>query len=1071
MATVTPSDAAGMVTFYDGASILGTSAISAGRAVFLTRQATGGARSFRACYSGDGAHRACSALAKDSLAPAVRLEGAGKKTGSPIGYLISTISGAGLPPTSMPATSMLLPGISALAIDPAGNLYFSAFDAVFRMDSTGAVVRVAGTGTEGFSGDNGPAILAQLYGPSGLAIDALGNLYIGDSLNGRVRKVSPAGTITTVAGGGICCSLGDGGPATIANIHDPGGLAIDRAGNLYITEMGGDRVRVVNAAGIISTVAGNGTPGYSGDNGSATSAQLQDPIAVAVDGAGNVFIADEWNSVVRKVSPAGIITTVAGNGQAGFSGDGQPATSAELNFPSGVAIDASGNLWIDDGNCLVREVGTDGNIATVAGINRYCGYSGDGGLAVDAQLSWGSGLAFDASGNLYIGDAGNQRIRRISRGIITTVVGGGLGSAAAAPFASFISPTALARDSSGNIFVADKAMNLVQRIAPDGSMSTVAGTGIAGYSGDNIPATYAQLNYPVALAVDANGDFFIADTLNYRVRKISNGIITTVAGNGQNNCLSGTPGQWVCNVWGVAVDSKGNLYFSDTHYSQIFKVSTTGAVSVFAGAGTAGYSGDNGAATAAEISVPLGLAFDSRDNLYIADSGNNRVREVSNGIISTVAGTGAAGFGGDSEPAIYAQLNLPQSVAVDSAGNIFVGDASNSRVREITVDGAIRTVAGYMYPGAPDGSPAIDAFVLDPSAVATDTVGNVYFADVNTSLVRLLTPQGGPPVLTMTSTHSGSFSLGSTGQYSLAVSNAVLAGPTNGTAVTVTEFAPNGLSIGGMSGDGWTCGTSTCTRSDSLPSGGSYPTITVDVNVLSTGPSQVTNQVTVGGGGAAGVLGAQDLTVLTAPATAIRTNPSGLLFSMDALRPETAPQSVLLSPGPHLIGVPSPQAGLPGSQYAFNGWSDSGAQTHAIDVAGAAATYTASFQTQYQLSSSVLPASSGSVSLASGSFFNAGSNVSVTAKGNAPYTFSYWSGAASGNANPVSIGMSAPQAVTANFISCDVNNDKRVDVADVQQIINEALGAQQATNDLNGDGVVNVIDVAKLIDAVMGFLY
>jgi hypothetical protein len=209
--------------------------------------------------------------------------------------------------------------------------------------------------------------------------------------------------------------------------------------------------------------------------------------------------------------------------------------------------------------------------------------------------------------------------------------------------------------------------------------------------------------------------------------------------------------------------------------------------------------------------------------------------------------------------------------------------------------------------------------------------------------------------------------------------------------------------------------------------------------------------------------------VLIAPATTIATDPSGLLFSVDGLAPETAPQSPLLPPGTHLIGVPSPQAGPPGIQYAFNGWSDSGAETHSIDVTGTATTYTASFKTQYQLTASALPSGSGgAVSPTTGSFFDSGSNVTLTATGAAPYAFSYWSGAASGNSNPTSITMSAPQSVTAVFVNCAITGDRIPSVADAQLIIHEALGTAPTSNDLNNDGIVNVADVQKLINAVMG---
>jgi sugar lactone lactonase YvrE len=748
----------------------------------------------------------------------------------------------------MPAAALVLPVPDEVATDVAGNVYFTdqQLNAVFRMDLSGTATRVAGTGSLGFSGDNGPAVAAQLNYPAGLALDAFGNLYIADTQNKRVRRVSPSGTITTVAGGG-CCSSGDGGPASAAELEEPSGLAVDGSGNLYISDS--FWVRRVNPAGVISTVAGNGSSGYTGDGGPATSAGLDYPQGITSDAAGNLFIADTFHNVVRKVATNGIITTVAGTGNAGFYGDGQPATAAELNQPMGVAVDASSNLYIDDFvNCRVRRVQPDGTIFTFAG-NGGCEFSGDGGPATSASLS-GEGLALDPSGNLYIADFLHNRIRKVSSGIMATVAGGGSGDAAAAPFSTLLAASGIARDASGNIYVADAVNNRVHAISPAGAISTIAGNGVAGYSGDYFEAISAELDYPTALAVDTHGALYIADYFNGAIRRVWAGIITTVAASGD-----ACPGRilGVCAPSGLAIDSAGDIYVADSYHSQVFEVSSGGALSLVAGNGTSGYSGDNLPATAAQLNSPHGLALDTRGNLYIADSQNNCIRKVANGVITTV-GTGSPCYAGENPPATATQLNYPYGVAFDPVGSLYVTDNNNSLVREISPGGTISTIAGYQYPGVADGNPAVGAYILSPEGVTTDTLGNVYFNDNNARLVHVLTPEAGPPILTISSTHSGSFSLNAPGEYSLTVSNAPLAGPTSG-IVTVTEFAPAGLTITGMSGTSWTCGANTCTRSDSLLPGDSYSAIAVDVNVLSTAPSQVTNQATVGGGGAAGVLG------------------------------------------------------------------------------------------------------------------------------------------------------------------------------------------------------------------------
>jgi hypothetical protein len=329
----------------------------------------------------------------------------------------------------------------------------------------------AGTGTGGFSGDGGPATSAQLQNPGGVAVDASGSLYVADALNHRVRKVDGSGTITTVAGTGIGGFSGDGGQATSAELNYPYGVAIDSDGNLYIGDTYNGRVRKVDGSGTITTVAGTGAFGFSGDGGAATSAELYYPYGVAVDGSGTLYIADSGNSAVRRVDGSGTITTIAGTGTAGFSGDGGQATSAELDGPHGVVPDDSGNLYVADaGNNRVRRVDGSGTITTIAGTGT-AGFSGDGGQATsaDLNLTQGTGLAVDGSANLYVADTLNNRVRKI--------------------------------DGSGTI-------------------TTVAGTGAEGFSGDGGPAASAELNYPLAVAADSSRNLYIADFWNHRVRKV-----------------------------------------------------------------------------------------------------------------------------------------------------------------------------------------------------------------------------------------------------------------------------------------------------------------------------------------------------------------------------------------------------------------------------------------------------------------------------------------------------------------------------------------------------------------------
>ena len=338
------------------------------------------------------------------------------------------------------------------------------------------ITTIAGNGSQGYSGDHNNALSAQLYAPIGVAVDQAGNVYVADAGNNVIRKMNPAGIITTVAGNGYGAGMGAGGysgdtgPATMAELHLPYDVAVDDAGNLYIADLDNGAVRKVNSAGIITTFAGRG--GLNpGDGGPATAAQIGDISGVATDAAGNVYFSDQTFSRIRKVDIAGIITTVAGNGVGGYGGDNGPASSAEIEDPEGLAVDAAGNIYFaDQQNNIVRKVDTNGIITTIAGTpGTIEGFSGDNGPATAAQLAGPSGVDIDSAGNVYIGDWGNNRVRMVS---------------------------------------------------PAGIITTVAGTAMGGYNGDNQPATAAELNGPRGVACDAAGNLFIGDYNNNRVRRV-----------------------------------------------------------------------------------------------------------------------------------------------------------------------------------------------------------------------------------------------------------------------------------------------------------------------------------------------------------------------------------------------------------------------------------------------------------------------------------------------------------------------------------------------------------------------
>lgn len=350
--------------------------------------------------------------------------------------------------------------------------------------------------------------------------------------------------IHTIAGNGFAGYTGDGIPATASSLHTPYGICVDAAGNIYIPDGGNRRVRKISPAGTISTIAGTGVLGYSGDGGPATAAQLFEPTCVFVDAANNVFIADEYNNCVRKINPAGIITTLAGTGTSGYTGDGGPATAARLYYPYSITADALGNVYIADrGNHCIRKINTAGIISTFAGTGTS-GYSGDGGPATAARFFQPVSLCLSTSGDMYITDWGNRRVRKINpAGVISTIAGDGTFSFAdgvPAVSTGLSNPYGVSIDCNGNIYVGEYTGYRIRRINAAGIIHTIAGNGTFGYTGDGGPATAAQLYYPIALSLDAAGDMLVSDQGNNCIRKITNpGTGTTISGPSVI-CVGGT---------------------------------------------------------------------------------------------------------------------------------------------------------------------------------------------------------------------------------------------------------------------------------------------------------------------------------------------------------------------------------------------------------------------------------------------------------------------------------------------------------------------------------------------------
>ena len=639
----------------------------------------------------------------------------------------------------------------------------------------------------------------------------------------RFNGTNLPGIITTVAGNGSAGQSGDGGPATEAKIDGPQGVAVDALGNLFIGDSGNNRIRKVDSNGIITTVAGKGIPGYSGNRGAATNALLSLPQGCSVDGFGNLYFADWENNAVRKVDATGIITTVAGKGTFGYFGNGGPATNATLSSPVNVAVDGFGNLFISDyGNQRIRKVGTSGIITTVAG-NGQRGYSGDGGQATNASLLNPRGVAVDSLGNVFI--ATTDRIRRVDpNGIITTVAGNGVtggpigpnssGDGLAATNTSVSSPAAVVVDGIGNLFFA--VPNRVRKVDPNRIITTVAGKFIpsfGAYSGDGGAATNAQLNLSSsALTVDAFGNLFIADQGNHRIRKVTFATQPTLV-------LDHVDARHAGNYDVVVTDSSGTTTTSSVTVltvllppeikdqpanrtvavggSATFSVSATGTPPLnyqwfYDGKALADQTSRTLEVTAVDFSK-AGKYTAVVTNLYgtvtsrvtfltvgappaiTTQPASQTVQPGANATLTTVvSGTGPftyqwrlngtqipntflvagtdefPGYSGDGNTATRAKLNSPAGVAVDGSGNVYIADQRNNRIRKVDSNGIITTFAGTGYKDpttgngaySGDGGPAINARLNWPSSVALDGSGNLFIADQFNNRIRKVDASG-----------------------------------------------------------------------------------------------------------------------------------------------------------------------------------------------------------------------------------------------------------------------------------------------------------------------------------------
>ena len=742
-----------------------------------------------------------------------------------------------------------------VAVDGADNVYVADYrnHRIRRIDTRGAITTIAGTGRGGYGGDGGPATAAQLSSPEGVAVDGVGNVYVADFGNHRIRRIDTQGVITTIAGTGkYAYYYGDGGRATDTYLWEPRDVAVDGTGNVYVADINGIwridtqgmmtrlgnrghgwqsvavdeegntyvstefHIERIDAQGVITTIAGTGSRGYAGDGGPATEAQFNNADDLAVDGAGNVYVADFGNHRIRRIDAQGVITTIAGTGSRGYAGDGGPATAAHLNFPAGVTVDATGNVYVADdvvrvvlapgaripftqwfphfanGDSTVSDVVlVNVDTKTVTPVIRFYGPNGEQ-IFGDSVVDITGDLELTADGSLSVTGGipplGERTISTNGRGALTSgsvrvasngAIGGFLrfnsmlvgvaGVGSAEPVNDAIFP---ARRKEGGINTGaalrnlePEAMTVTCRLMQGGEVRNNAKVELAG---DGQQARFINELFSDADTSDFTGSVrctapldktFAGVTLEM---DIGNRIFTTLplvpivstelrgdiearyiytfAGTGKvgyggdggpaTDALLQSPGD-------VAVDSEGNVYIADGF--RVRRIDTQGVITTFAGTGRPGYAGDGGPATDAKL-LALGVAVDATGNVYIAE--RLRVRRIdTQGVITTFAGTGERGYGGDGGPATDAQLSA-RDVAVDATGNVYVADTVNQRIRRINTQGVITTFAGTGERGyGGDGGPATDA-QLDPSGVAADATGNVYVLDAENGRIRRIDAQG-----------------------------------------------------------------------------------------------------------------------------------------------------------------------------------------------------------------------------------------------------------------------------------------------------------------------------------------
>ncbi len=618
---------------------------------------------------------------------------------------------------------------------------------------------------------DGPISVARFGFPASVSVDNSGNLYVADTLynildggegNYTIRKLTPSGLVTTLAGlaGNPGSADGTGGAARFSPAY---GIALDSAANVYVADTGNHTIRKITPDGVVTTLAGlAGT--YGTNDGTGSAARFFYPEGVSVDSAGNVYVADKYNNTIRKITPMGVVTTLAG--LAGSSGTND-ATSSAARFasPMGVAVDTAGNLYVADTfNYTIRKITPSGEVTTLAGLAGTSDLVD--GTGSDARFFSPSALAMDSTGSLFVTDG--LAIRQVSPdGVVTTLAGppqlvtDPYGSAdGTGSDARFFNPKGVAVDKSGNIFVADTGNGTLRQVTPDGTVTTLAGiprlAAFGGYAdGSGKDARFGW--GPNSVAVDRTGNAYVIE--NGAIRQVTpDGTVTTLA----------MPDFGAKD--GVAVDGTGNVYVADTGYNTILRVTPDGSLTTLAGCATCPVGSANGTGSVARFNEPTGVAVGSAGDVFVADNGNNTIRKMTPaGVVTTLAGL-ARSSGTNDGTGSAARFSGPYGVAVDSQTNVYVADSVNYAIRKITPAGVVTTLAGGQYGGV-DGIGRAARF-WGPRAVAVDSTGNVYVTDYgflgdgSVSTIRKVTPAGIATTLTSLPGVSGyADGTGSTSQF------------------------------------------------------------------------------------------------------------------------------------------------------------------------------------------------------------------------------------------------------------------------------------------------------------------